>query len=247
MVCYSFFCLSSAEVRRISAAVIVRRPLSLSVRTVSADLKARPGARRETPLSNHSTSKSTTSALAPYTGFGFILGGAPRTPDEREHLRRERLAFFRRGRDYRRKDIPMIRLFAASATTPRTQYTREYVGRHTSFHRVVPSPTLLVPPATNYCGQVLTPDMVSLVPEIREHAPFEWDEWHPTRRPEHSPVTDRSMLFVPSTSSFSNLSLKDQKRYFPQMSHSSHADHGCNVRAGKTRLSKVHRGGRRRL
>jgi hypothetical protein len=253
MVSYSCFCFSSAEVRRIAATVIVRRPLSLSVRTVPANLKARPAARHETPLSNHSTSKSTTSAPAPYkTGFGFILGGAPgpRTPDEREHLRRERLAFFRRARDYKRKNLPKVKLFAASAATPRAQYTREYVGRRTSFHRVLPSPTLLAPPATNYGGQVLSPDVVSLIPEIHEHAPFEWDEWHPTRRPEHSPVTDRSMLFVPSTSSFGNLSLKDQKRYFPQTSrgaHTSHTDHGDVVRAGKTRLSKVHRDSRRRL
>jgi hypothetical protein len=190
------------------------------------------------------------------TGFGFTLGGAPRTPEERERLRSERRAFFRRGREYRRKNLPRIRLFAASATMSRSQYNCEYVGRHTSFHRVILAPALLAPPATNYNCHVLAPDVFSLVPEIREHAPFDWDEWRPTHRPEHDPLVDASMLFVPPTTSSGRLSPKDMKLYFPnkwRKARTSHANSRGDTRIGKKqrRLSKGPRGGgsraRRRL
>jgi hypothetical protein len=238
----------TAKTRRTLAAVIVRRPLS--DRTGSANSEARPSAQRETPFAKPPASKSTISVPAPYkTGFGFTLGGTSRIPEEREHLRKERLAFFRRGRAYRRENLPKIRLFAASTTTSKTRYTRDYVSQHIGFHRVIPSPALLAPPATDFSGQVLTPDMFSLVPEIREHAPLEWDEWQPTPCPEHEPVVDASMLFVPSTSSSGDLSPEDLKRYFPhewRKAWTSHADNDGDVRVGKKLTSKVRGGGSRR-
>ncbi|KAI0249163.1 hypothetical protein BJV78DRAFT_1284194 [Lactifluus subvellereus] len=237
---------SFAKTIRTAAAVIIRRPLF--DRAASANPDARLSAQRETPLARHPTSKRTISVPPSYkTGFGFTLGGAPRTPEEREHLRQERLAFFRRGGAYRRKNLPNIGLLSASIATSRTQYTREYVGQRTNFHRVIPDPALLAPPATNYGGQILTPDMFSLVPEIREHAPLEWDEWRPTRRPEYDQVVDAFLLFVPSTSSFGDLSPEDLKRYFPHEWRKSCTSHNDgDVHTGKKRLSKKRGGSRRR-
>ncbi|KAH9178409.1 hypothetical protein EDB89DRAFT_1901922 [Lactarius sanguifluus] len=176
----------------------------------------------------------------PYkAGFGFTLGGSARTPEERERLRKERLAFSRKGRAYReRKDLPTVKIWVASASS-RDRYEREFVGR-AGFYRIVPSPALLAPPATNYRDQVLSPDMFFLVPGVRELAPHEWDEWRPTRRPEHNRVVDASKLFVPLTCSSGNLSPDDLKRYFPREWYTARAAEIRKARVGKKRRVRAH-------
>lgn len=193
-------------------------------------------------------SKPVCSLLFPYkAGFGFTPSGTPRTPEERERLRKERLAFFRRVRAYqRRKDLPTIKVWASAASRGK-RYEREFVDTRTSFHRNVPSPALLAPPATNYCGQVLSPGMFCLVPAICELAPHGWDEWRPTRRPEHFLVADPSMLFVPSTNSFGTLFLDDLKRHFPREWYRARVVKIREVPVGKKRRVQVHVGGRHRL
>ena len=185
--------------------------------------------------------------LLPYkAGFGFTPGGSPRTPEERERLRKERLAFFRRARAHRwRKNLPTVKVWAAS---PRRgeRYAREFVDSLTGFRRrIVPSPALLAPPATNCGGRVLPPDTFFLVPGIRELAPLKWDEWRPTRRPGHFRVVDTSMLSVPSTCSSGNLSLDDLKRYFPREWYMARAAKIREFRVGKLRAAA--KGGRLRL
>ncbi|KAH8983207.1 hypothetical protein EDB92DRAFT_1951763 [Lactarius akahatsu] len=217
-----------------AAAVIVRRPLA--ERTASVNLEAPlPVARKSSPV-NRPAAKPP----LPYkAGFGFILGGSARTPEERERLRKERLAFSRRGCAYQeRKDLPAVKVWVASASS-RDRYEREFVGR-AGFYRIVPSPALLAPPATNYRDQVLSPDMFFLVPEVRELAPHEWDEWRPTRRPEHNRVVDASKLFVPLTCSSGNLSPDDLKRYFPREWYTARAAEIRKARVGKKRRVKAH-------
>jgi hypothetical protein len=149
-------------------------------------------------------------------GFGFTPSGSARTPGERERLRKERLAFFRRGRAFMgRKRFLAIKVSTASAERGES-YEREFVDPQTGFYRIVPNPALLAPPVTNSGGLVLSPDMSCLVPEIRKLAPHEWDEWRPTHGPEHSRVVDPSLLFVRSTNSSGTLFPEDLKRYFPR-------------------------------
>ncbi|KAH9057822.1 hypothetical protein EDB87DRAFT_1823361 [Lactarius vividus] len=215
-----------------AAAVIVRRPLA--ERTASVNFEAPlPVARKSSPV-NRPAAKPP----LPYkAGFGFTLGGPQLTPEERERLRKERLAFSRRGRAYReRKGLPTVKVWVASASS-RDRYEREFVGQ-TGFYRIVPSPALLAPPATNYRDQVLSPDMFFLVPGVRELAPHEWDEWQPTRRPEHSRVVDASKLFVPLTCSSGNLSPDDLKRYFPREWYTARAAEIRKARIGKKRRAR---------
>ncbi|KAH8991344.1 hypothetical protein EDB86DRAFT_2830901 [Lactarius hatsudake] len=135
--------------RGCAAAVIVRRPLA--ERTASVNLEAPLSVARKSSPVNRPAAKPPLSYKA---GFGFTLGGSARTPEERERLRKERLAFSRRGGAYQeRKDLPAVKVWVASALSR---------------------------------DQVLSPDMFFLVPGVRELAPHEWDEWRPTRRPEHN-------------------------------------------------------------
>lgn len=187
----------------------------------------------------------------PYrSGFGFILRAVPRTPEERERLHKERLAFLRRARAYQRWNLPKFKIRGAPIITYGTQYTREYVSARTGF-RIIPSPALLAPPATNYRGQVLEPDMFTVVPEIREHAPPKWDEWRATPRPEYNLKIDPSMLFVPTTTSSGDFYAEDLARFFPFLWRKVLAEHNREVRLKKKkRLSRkraVRVGGRRRL
>ena len=191
-------------------------------------------------------------APLPYkTGFGFVLRGAPRTPEERERLHKERLAFLRRAREcQQRRDLPKFKISDAPIVAHgTTQYTREYVSEPTGFHRIIPSPALLAPPATNYRGQVLEPDMFTVVPEIREHAPPKWDEWCATPRPEYNSKIDPSMLFVPTTTSSGDFYAEDLASFFPYLWRKVLAEHNREVRLKKKkRLSRARAvGGRRRL
>ncbi|KAI0292135.1 hypothetical protein BC826DRAFT_1186602 [Russula brevipes] len=174
------------------------------------------------------------------SSFGFILGRAPRAPEERERLCKERLAFFRRCRAYQqRKYLPKFKLHRAPTNSYDAQYTREYVGQKAHLYRFLPSPALLAPPATDCGGQVLDPDMFVVVPEIREHAPPKWDEWCPTRRPEGDVAIDVSMLFAPAVSSTGGLYPLDFARYFPSLWRKALAEHNCEARrANKERSSK---------
>lgn len=216
-------------------------------RTASANTGAPLSAKR-----GASTPKPPTAKLVPLpyykTGFGFILRGAPRLPEERERLYKGRLAFLRRARAYRRKNLPKFEIHVAPTITCNVQYTREHVGERTSFRRIIPSPAYLAPPATNYRGQVLESDMFTVVPEIREHVPFKWDEWRPTHRPENNPKVDASMLFVPSTSSSGDFYPEDMARFFPVLWRRALAEYRCEVRNKKKRAFKARTvGGRRRL
>ena len=231
------------------ASVNVRRPLA--ERTASVNVEALLPVARKSYVVKPPTVEPVCSLPFPYkAGFGFTPSGSPRTPEERERLRKERLAFFRRGCAFRgRKDLPTVKVWATAA--PRGErYEREFVDTRTGFHRIVPSPALLAPPATNYSGQVLSPGMFFLVPAVCELAPHEWDEWRPTRRPEHIRVADPSMLFVPSTNSSGTLSPDDLKRFFPREWYRARVAKIREVRVGKKRPVKVHvatKGGRRRL
>lgn len=164
------------------------------------------------------------------TGFGFIPRGTPRTPEERERLHKERLEFLRRARAYRLRDLPRFRF--RGAPTCDTQYTREYVSKRTGY-RIIPSPALLAPPATDHCGQVLEPDMFTVVPEICEHAPLEWDEWRATPRPDYNPKIDRTMLFVPTTASNGDFYAEDMARFLPFLWRRALAEHNREVRLKK--------------
>ena len=222
----------------------VRRPLSNTITSVNsrAALFAKRGA---------STPKPPTAKPVPLpykTGFGFILRGAPRTPEERERLRKERFAFLRRARAYQRQNLPKFKIRRAPTITYAAQYTREHVSEQTGFHRIIPSPAFLAPPATDFCGQVLEPDMFIVVPEIREHEPPKWDEWRPTHRPEYNSKVDELMLFVPSTSTNGDFYPEDMARFFPVLWRKALAEHAREVRAKKKRSSKVRATrGRRRL
>jgi hypothetical protein len=126
---------------------------------------------------------------------------------------------------------------------------REYVSERTGLHRIIPSPALLAPPATNYRGQVLELDVFAVVPEIREHAPPKWDEWRATPRPEYYPKIDRSMLFVPTTTPSGDFYAEDMARFFPFLWRKVLAEHKREVRLKKKRRLSWARavGGRRRL
>ena len=184
------------------------------------------------------------------SSFGFILGGAPRIPEERERLRKERVAFFRRARAYQRKNLPKLKLPRSPTIAYDAPYTRENVGQRTGFYRIISHPAPFPPPATNYRGQVLDPDAFAIVPEIREHMPPQWDEWCPTPRPENEEGIDTSMLFVPPTSSSGDLYPQDLARYFPVLWRKALAEHWHTreIRVNKKRSSKARtRSGRRRL
>ena len=232
-----------------SAAVIVRRPLS--DRTTSANTGTPLSVELKASAPEFLPAKPGPSILRQHpckASFGFIQGGAPRTPEECERLRKERLAFFRRAHAYQRKNLPKLKLPRASTVAYNAPYTREYVGRLTGFHRIILSPALLAPPATSYGGEVLDPDTFAIVPEIREHAPPEWDEWCPTPRPEHEEGVNASMLFVPPISSSGDLYPHDLARYFPALWRKALSEHTCEVRVKKKRSSKARaRSGRRRL
>ena len=245
--CSSSVC-SSIVFNLALAAVIIRRPLSNRTTSVNAGIPF--SATRKQNASKPPPPKPAVSVPLPYkTGFGFIPRGAPRTLEERKRLRKQRLAFFRRARAYQRKNLPRLKLSSSPAVACEAQYTREYVGRRTSFHRVVSSPALLAPPATSYGGQVLDSGMFAVVPEIREVAPLPWDMWRPTDRPENDAQVDASMLFVPPTTSSGDLYPQDMARYFPVVWRKALEDHAREVRAKrKRRLAKVRTvGGRRRL
>ena len=245
--CSSSVC-SSIGLNLALAAVIIRRPLSDRTTSVNAGIPL--FSKRKQNVSKPPPPKPAVTVPLPYkTGFGFILRGAPRTPEERKRLRNERLAFFCRARAYERNNLPKLKLSCYPAVACEAQYTREYVGRRTSFHRVIPSPALLAPPATNFGGEVLDPDMVVVVPEIRELAPLAWDKWRPTVRPENDAKINASMLFVPPTDSCGDLYPQDLARYFPVVWRKALDEHAREVRTRrKKRLAKVRTvGGRRRL
>jgi hypothetical protein len=210
-------------------------------------------AKRAASMHKPPSAKSVPPSPLPYkSGFGFVLRGAPRTPEERERLHKERLAFLRRARACQRRDLlPKFKIRGDPIITCGTQYTREYVSERTGFHRIVPSPTLLAPPATDYRGQFLEPDMFTVVPEIYVHAPPKWDEWRATPRPEYNLKIDRSMLFVPTTTSSGDFYAEDMARFFPFLWRKALAEHNREVRLKKkkrVRLSRAHAvGGRRRL
>ena len=192
--------------------------------------------------------KPVLSSPLPYkSGFGFILRGAPRTAEERERLHKERLAFLRRALAYQSWDLPKFKIHGAPAIT--SFDTREYVGERTDFYRIIPSPALLAAPATNYSGQVLEPDMFTVVPEICEYAPPKWDEWLSTPRPEYNPKIDRSMLFVPTTTPTGDFYAEDLARFFPSLWRKVLAEHNREVRLKKKKRMSMARavGGRRRL
>ena len=227
-------------------AAIIRRPLSNRATLVNAGIPF--SAKHKQNASKPPPPKPAVSVPLPYkTGFGFIPGGASRTPEERKRLRKERLAFFRRARAYQRKNLPKLKLSCPPAVACEAIYTREFVGRRTSFHRVIPSPALLAPPATNWGGEVLDSDMFVVVPEIRELVPSPWDKWHPTPRPDAE--IDASMLFVPPTTSCGDLYPQDMARYFPAAWHKALEEHAREVRPRrKKRLAKMRTiGGRWRL
>jgi hypothetical protein len=202
-------------------------------------------------LANHKATapKCPTASSPPKTGFGFIPGGAPRTPEERGRLRKERLAFFRRCRAYQSKSLAKFKLGGAPINPCDPQYTRKYVFQNADFHRILPIPAPFVLPATHFGGQVLDPDMFIVVPEVREHAPPKWDEWHRTRHSEDDGGIDVSKLFVPAFSSSGDLYPDDLARYFPVMWRKALAEHTCEVRRTKKKRSSRVRSadGRRRL
>jgi len=201
-------------------------------------------------MPNPSSATSVLSAPPPYrSGFGFILRGAPRAPEERDRLYNERLAFLRRARAYQHRDPPKFKFRGVPTITYDAQNTREYVCERTGFHRIIPSPAFLAPPATNYGGQVLESNMFTVVPEICEHPPPKWDEWHPTPRPEYNPKVDRSMLFVPTMTPNGDFYAEDLERFFPFLWRKILAKHNREVRIEKKRrLSRARAvGGRRRL
>ena len=237
----------------LAAVIIRRRPLSNRTTSVNAGVLP-PLLAKPKPKQNASKApppiKPAVSVPLPYkTGFGFIPGGAPRTPEERKRLHNARLAFFRRARAYRRRNLPKLKLSCSPIVTCEAQYTREYVGRRASFHLVIPSPALLAPPATNYGGQVLDSGMFAVVPEIRELAPLSWDKWRPTDRPENDVEIDVSMLFVPPSTSCGDLYPQDMGPYSPVVWRKALEEHNREVRAKrKKRLSKLRTvGGRSRL
>jgi hypothetical protein len=229
-------------------AAIIRRPLSNRM-TPANDGIPFP-AKLKQNASKSPSPKLAVSAPAPLphkTGFGFIPAGAPRTPEERKRLRKERFAFFRRARAYQRKNLPKLKLSCSPAVACEAIYTREFVGRRTSFHRVISSPALLAPPATNYGGKVLDSDIFAVVPEIREFLPLPWDKWRPTPRPDTD--IDASMLFVPPTTPCGDLYPQDMARYFPVVWHKVLEEQAREVRAKKKKRQAKMRaiGGRRRL
>lgn len=189
--------------------------------------------------------------IAPFpykSGFGFVPRGAPRTPEERERLHKERLAFLRRARARQRRDLPTFKIRGAPVTTCGTQYTREYVSERAG-HRIIPSPALLAPPATNYHGQVLESDMFTVIPEICEHAPPKWDEWRATPRPEYNQKIDQSKLFVPTTTPSGDFYAEDMASFFPFLWRKILAEHKREVLLKKKKRLSWARAvdGRRRL
>lgn len=202
-------------------------------------------------MPNPPSAKPVLRAPLPYkSGFGFILRAVPRTPEERERLQKERLAFLRRAHAYERWDLPKFKIRGAPIITYGTQYTREYVSARTGF-RIIPSPALLAPPATNCLGQVLEPDMFTVIPDICEHAPPKWDEWRATPRPEYNPKIDSSMLFVPTTTSSGDFYAEDLARFFPFLWRKALPEHNREVRLKKKKRMSGARAarvdGRRRL
>jgi hypothetical protein len=230
------------ERRLALAAIIVRRPLS--DRTTSVNTGAPLSAKRK-----QGVPKPAVSVPLPYkTGFGFIPGMAPRTPEERERLRKERLAFFRRARVYQRKNLPKFKICRVSAVPYEAQYIREYVGQRTDYYRILPSPALLAPPATSYGGQVIDTNTLAIIPEIRLHAPPAWNKECPTDRPAQDAEIDETMLSVPPTTPSGGLYAEDLAVFFPAVWRRILAEHKREVRAQKKRMAKIRKvGGRHRF
>jgi hypothetical protein len=207
-------------------------------------------AKRKQDMPKPPPAKPAISVPLPYkTGFGFIPGGAPRTPKERERLRKDRLAFFRRARVYQRKNLPKIKICRSPTIPSEAQYTREYVGQRTDYFRILPCPALLAPPATSYGGQVIYADNLAIIPEIRLDEPPAWNQWSPTDRPAQDDEVDDSRLFVPPMTPWGDLYAEDLARYFPVVWRKVVAKHEREVRARrKKRMAKIRKvGGRRRM
>jgi len=208
-------------------------------------------AKRKQDIPKPPPAKPAVDVPLPYkTGFGFIPAGAPRLPEERERLRKERLAFFRRSCAYRRKNLPKFKFHRVPTFPCELQYTREYVGQRTGYFRILPSPALLAPPATDFEGQVIDTDTLAIIPAIQVHVPQAWDKWCPTDRPTstHDTEVNEAMLFVPPTTPSGGLYAEDLAMYFPVVWREILAEHIHEVRAQMKRRARVHKvGGRRRL
>ena len=182
-----------------------------------------------------SPAKPAVSVPLPYkTGFGFIPAGAPRMPEECERLRKERLAFFRRACAYQRKNLPKFKFHRAPFPCE-AHYTREYVGRRTSYFRILPNPALLAPPATDYGGQVIDTDTLAVIPGIQVHAPPAWDKWCPMDSPARDTEVNEAMLSVPPTTPSGDLYAEDLARYFPDVWRKVLAEYEREVRAQEMR------------
>lgn len=193
--------------------------------------------------------KPAVSIPLPYkTGFGFVPAGVPRLPEERERLHKERLAFLRRSRAYRRKNLPKFKFHHVPTFPCEVLYAREYVGQGTDYFRILPSPALLAPPVTDFDGQVIDTGTLAVIPAIQLHVPPAWNKWCPTDRPAHDAEVDEAMLFVPPTTPSGDLYAEDLARHFPILWREVLAEHEREVRAQMKRRARVHKvGGRRRL
>jgi hypothetical protein len=234
------------ESRLVPVATIVRLPLSN--RTTSMNIGAPLlSAKRKQVAPKPPPAKPAVSVPLPYkTGFGFIPAGAPRLPEERERIRKERLAFFHRSCAYRRKNLPKFKFHRVPTFPCEMQYTREYVGQQTDYFRILPSPALLAPPATDFGGQVIDTDTLAVIPGIQLHVPPAWNEWCPTDLPAHDTEVDEAMLFVPPTTPSGGLYAEDLARHFPILWREFLAEHEREVRAQMKRRARVHKAGSRR-
>jgi hypothetical protein len=193
-------------------------------------------AKRKQNIPKPPPAKPAVSVPLPYkTGFGFIPASAPRMPEERERLRKERLAFFRRSCAYQRKNLPKFKVHRVPTFPYGAQYTRDYVGLRTDYFRILPTPALLAPPATDYGGQIIDTDTLAIIPGIQLHVPPAWDKWCPTGRPAHDTEADEAMLFVPPTTPSGDLYAEDLARYFPVVWREVLAEYQREVRAQRER------------
>ncbi|KAI0261513.1 hypothetical protein BC834DRAFT_845531 [Gloeopeniophorella convolvens] len=214
-----------------NAAIIVRRPLVPKL--TFSDVAVKSKAKRSGKSTGEAVpAKPSAQVKYPFkSGFGFTAGAiSRRTPERRERLRKERIAFSRRAREFHRKEaLPKIEVSVETVRQGVTPYRREYVGKCNKFFRKLPSPASLAPPATNFHGQIIASDKFNTVPEIREHAPEEWDKFLPTRRPEESPVRNNA------SGDFSD---EDFKRFYPREWRLIQLLSIRPIRVGKKRKSK---------